>query len=403
MQITLEQRRYLMGVAMFLLYMSVGLWLPSLPNILGAYDARWVVPYVFALTQTMGVLSLLLLAALSDRKLAAQNLLGVLSLLGAGFLWLSFSSLDWGWHPGWYLFFQSCNALISAPMLPLIAKIKLANLSEPEKSFPLYSLCGTVGWLIAGLIVSSLSLDMSAATGRIAAYVRVLMGLVCFLLPVTPPEDRTSSGWKAALGLKAFGLLKNRELRVFYMASTLISIPYVSFFMFVPVMLIDFGSRYPAAQMSIGQGTEVFAMLILSVLAGRYQIRSLMIASMLLGVARFMLFTLSGATGLLPLIWLGIALHGPIYTFMTIAGRIFIDRRVSAKLRGQAQALYSLLTMNIAGILGSFFCEIVYRDTVATSTENWLNLWVVMTVLAVIPPVYFFVGTSRRSSVVEAG
>jgi MFS family permease len=402
MSIPLEHRRYLMGVAMFLLYMSMGMWLPSLPNILGANQARWAVPYAFALTQAMGIFSALLIAAISDRRLEAQNLLGILSLLGAGFLWLAFSSLEWGWHPGWYLLFQSCNALISAPMIPLIAKIKLANLPNPEKSFPLYSLCGTVGWLMAGLLVSSLSLDLSATTGRIAAFIRVLMGFVCFLLPPTLPEDKSSRGWKAALGLRAFSLLRDKKLRVFYVASILVTVPYVSFFMFVPAMLVAFGSEHPAAQMTIGQCTEVFAMLILSVLAGRYRIRLLMIASMLLGVTRFVLLALSGATGLLPIIWLGIALHGPIYTFMTIAGRIFIDRQVPSALRGQAQALYSLLTMNVAGILGSFFCELVYRRTTATTANDWFGFWIAMALFATTALIYFFVGFNSQSSDAEA-
>ena len=402
MKITPEFRRYLMGVAMFLMYMSMGMWLPSLPNILGAHHARWALPYAFALTQAMGIFSSLLFAALSDRRFEAQNLLGILSLLGAGFLWLAFSALEWEWHPGWYLFFQSCNALISAPMIPLIAKIKLANLPNPEKSFPLYSLCGTIGWLMAGLIVSGLSLDVSATTGRIAACIRVLMGCVCFILPVTLPEDRTSRGWKAALGLGAFGLLKNKQLRVFYVASILITIPYISFFMFVPMMLIAFGSESPAAQMTIGQCTEVIAMLILSLLAGHYKMKSLMLASILLGVTRFVLLALSGVTGLLPVIWLGIALHGPIYTFMTIAGRIFIDRQVPSALRGQAQALYGLLTMNVAGILGSFFCEMVYQRTVLTTANNWVGMWIIMAVWAIVSLSYFFVGVSRQSPDVKA-
>lgn len=44
--------------------------------------------------------------ALSDRRVNAEQLLGVLGLTGAVFLWLGFSSLKWGWHPGWYLFFS---------------------------------------------------------------------------------------------------------------------------------------------------------------------------------------------------------------------------------------------------------------------------------------------------------
>lgn len=402
MKIPLEYRRYLMGVSMFLMYMPMGMWLPSLPNILGAYDARWAVPYTFALAQLMGIFSSLVFAALSDRKFEAQNLMGTLALLGSVFLWLAFSSLEWRWHPGWYLFFHSISALISAPMIPLITKIKLANLSNPEKSFPLYSLCGTIGWLMAGLIISGLNLDTSATTGRIAAYIRLLLGFVCFLLPATQPEDNTSRGWKAALGLSAFRLLRNKQLRVFYLASTLIMIPYFSFFMVVSAMLLAFGSENPAAQMTIGQCTEVFAMLLLSALAGHYRIRVLMIASMLMGIIRFVLLALSGVTGLLPLIWLGIALHGPIFTFMIVAGRVFIDRQVPSTLRGQAQALYGLLTINTAGILGSFFFEFVYQRTVATAANNWAGLWIAMSVFAMVPLIYFSVGFDRQSSDAKA-
>lgn len=395
-----NKRHYLMGVAMFLMYMPMGMWLPSLPNILGAYDARWAVFYTLALMQIMGIISTLFFASLSDRRIEAQQLLGFLSILGAGFLWLAFASLEWGWHPRWYLLFQSCNALISAPMIPLIAKIKLANLSNPSKSFPLYSVCGTVGWLTAGLVVSGLSLDTSANVGRIAAYIRILLGVVCFFLPPTLPEDKTSRGWKTALGLGAFSVLKNRELRVLYIASMLIMIPYFSFFMVVSAMLLAFGSEHPAAQMTIGQATEVVSMLLLSILAGYYRMRVLVIISMLMGITRFLLLALSGVTGLLPIIWLGIALHGPIYTFMTVAGRIFIDLRVFSKLRGQAQALYSLMTINVAGILGSILFEVVYRRTVATPAENWAGLWIFMAAFAIIPFIYFlFWGAAKPSEV----
>lgn len=398
MKMTFNQRRYLMGVAMFLMFMSMGMWLPSLPNILAAHEARWALPYTFALMQLMGIFSTLLIAALSDRKMQAQKLLGVLSLLGAGCLWLAFSSLSWGWHPVWYLVFQCSNALISAPMIPLITKIKLTHLSNPEKTFPLYSLCGTIGWLTGGIIISSLGLDASADAGRIGAGIRILLSILCFSLPATFPEDRQSRGWKAILGLEAFAILKNRDLRVFYIASALIAVPYVSFFMCAPTMLKTFGSTHPTGQMTIGQGAEVFAILLLSILAGRYKMRWLLVLSMALGVVRFALLALAGATGLLPIIWLGIALHGPIYTCMTIAGRIFIDRRVSSTMRGQAQALYSLLVMSIAGIFGSFFCEWMYQRSVISNAGNWSSFWLTMMFFAIIPLLYFFIGTVRKST-----
>ena len=243
---------------------------PSLPNVLAAYEARWVLPYFTALTPVLGIFSALIFGSLSDRKVDAGRLLGILGLSGAVFLWLSFSSLKWGWHPGWFLFFQACNALISAPMIPLITKVKLANLPDAEKSFPIYSMGGTLGWLCGSFLVSALAFDHSADAGRLATGIRVGMSFLCFFLPATPPTDRNSRGWAAALGLPAFRLLRDPELRRFYIASTLLFIPGVAHFMITPTMLTAFGSEHPTAEMGLGQATELGAMLFLSIVAGAF-------------------------------------------------------------------------------------------------------------------------------------
>ena len=153
-----------------------------------------------------------------------------------------FSSLKWGWHPGWYLVFQGVNAIISGPIYALITKVKLTNLPNASKSFPIYSMFGTIGWILGGLLTSQLGLDWSADAGLLAAYIRFVMGVLCFLLPATPPTDFESRGWRARLGLNAFGLLKIRELRVFYITSMLFASPCMAFFMIVPTMLVTFGA-----------------------------------------------------------------------------------------------------------------------------------------------------------------
>jgi len=374
------------------------MWVPSLPNILEAQGVRWVLPYAMALTPLCAMFSALMFGALSDRKMNAEKLLGALAIFGAFFLWLGFFALEHRWHPGWYLFFQGCNALISGPMFALITKIKLVNLPNAAKSFPLYAVGGTVGWMAGGCIVSWFALDQSADTGQWAAYIRLLMGFLCFLLPATPPTDHVSRGWRAALGLTAFKLLKVRELRVFYFASALFAIPCVSFYMLVPTMLMEFGSLYPTAQMTLGQVVEIGSMLFLSMVAGRFRIRWFLIVGMVLGLARFALFALAGDLGLLALIWLGIALHGPIYTFTMVAGRIFLDKRVPDTMRGQAQALYQLLVGSVAGIVGSFFCEVVYQQHVTEKLSSWSVFWWALAGFTLIPLAYFFIGVIGKSS-----
>jgi MFS family permease len=398
MSLPTKHRRYMMWVVMYLMFMTPGMWVPSLPNILQAHGARWALPYTFALMPICTMCSALLFGALSDRKLHAENLLAALGLSGAVFLWLAFYSLERGWHPGWYVCFQGGNALLAGPMFSLMTKIKLVHLPNAAKSLPLYSIGGTVGWLSGGCLVSWCALDQSATTGQWAAYVRLLMSSLCFLLPTTPPTDHQSEGWKAALGLTAFKLLKIPELRVFYLTATLFAIPCVSFYMLVPTMLQDFGSTHPAAHMTLAQVAEVVAMLGLSVVAGRFRLRWLLIVGLALGVARFALFALAGELGLLALVWLGIALHGPIYTFTAVAGRIFLDQRVPSTMRGQGQALYQLLSCCVAGAAGSFFCEFVYQQQVSGAAGTWGALWLILTAIAIIPLLYFLFAVIDRSA-----
>jgi MFS family permease len=397
MKLPLQQQRYMMGVVMCLMFMVPGMWVSSLPNILEAYDVLWVLPYAASLSPFMAIFSALTFGALSDRRVNAEKLLGVLSFAGAFFLWFAFSSLEWGWHPGWYLFFQGCNALISGPMVALITKIKLVNLQDAAKSFPIYSMGGTIGWMLGGCLISWLALDQSADAGQLAAYVRLLVGGLCFLMPATPPTDHESKGWKAALGLSAFSLLKVRQLRVFYIASALFAIPCVSFYMLVPIMLKVFGSQHPTAQMTFGQVVEIGAMLFLSYVAGRCRIRWFVIVGLILGVLRFSLFALAGELGVLAIIWIGIALHGPIYTFMTVAGRMFLDKRVPSTMRGQAQALYQLLVGSVAGVIGAFACDWLYHLQVTDEPQSWALYWWILASAAALVLLYFCVGLFGRS------
>lgn len=402
MPLKLQHRRYMMGVVMLLMFIPPGMWVPSLPNILEAYDAGWVLPLATALPPAGAIFSALFVGALSDQRVNAEKLLGLLACTGAIFLWLGFASLDWGWHPKWYLFFQTGNALISGPMFPLITKVKLVNLPNAARSFPIYSMCGTIGWMWGGWMVSALGLDASAETGQLAAYVRFLMGGLCLLLPATPPTDKLSKSWMARLGLTAFGLLKDRELRVFYLASCVFTIPVASFYMITPMMLTHFGSSHPTAEMTFGQVVEIGAMLFLSATAGRLRIRWFVIVGMSFGVLRFALFALAGETGALPLIWLGIALHGIIYTFTMVAGRLFLDKRVPDTMRGQAQALFQLMVGSIAGILGAFFCSGLYQMQVNERLDSWVGYWLALAVLTIIPLLYFMAGMMAKEPLKEA-
>lgn len=350
---------------------------------------------------------------MADRRISAQKLLGILTLSGSLFLWLSFSVLSWGWSPWWYVFMQGCNALISAPMWALLTKIALVNISNPQKKFPLYRIWGTVGWLFAGVLVSWLHLDASADAGKIGAFVRLGLGGLCFMLPPTPPSGVRAKGWIDALGFGAFSLFSNRSLRVYFITATLFAIPLAAHYMYAPMLLrqlseLDANSGVishfitwllpgPTAQMSLGQVTELVAMLIMSWLGARAKVKPLVIIAMLFGLTRFALYAAAGHYGLITLMWLGVSLHGPTYTFFSITGQMFVDRRVSEGMRGQAQALLGLMSTSVGHTTGALSCGLLFSMTEAgNSWVGWTIFWSILSTAIVLCLGYFIVGYRQK-------
>lgn len=395
----------------FWLAFAPGLWAPAAINILDSYDAKWVIDYTTAAGPAMAILSSLIFASLADRKYHAQNLLGVLSISGAVFLWLAFSSLEWGWSPWWYMFFQSCNMFIAAPLWILLTKVALVHSTNAERDLPLYTIFGTVGWIAAGLMVSWLALDASATTGKISGGVRLFVGFAAFMMPKTPHVvSEQKPTMREKLGLSAFVLFKNRKLKVFFITMMLLTIPFTSFYMYAPKLLKELaevdGSGFamsvqawlpgPSAQMTLGQMAEIGALLLLSYLGVRVRLRWILAVAMLFGMMRFAFFALAGEHELLALMWLGVALHGPIFAFSSVTGQMFVDRQVPKEMRAQAQALLSLMT-SVGGIIGPLAVGQLYKNTADEDAGQagwytWPLFWWILTMAVFLCLVFFLVG-----------
>lgn len=406
-------RNIWIGIVFFLLSVAPGLWSPALVNILTSYEALWVLPYASAVGPLVAIFSSLVFASLADRKYEAQKLLGMLSISGAVLLYMAFTSLEWGWHPWWFVIFQGMNAFIAAPMWALLTKIALVHAKNSDRDFPLFRLWGTVGWIFAGVLVSWLALDSSAMAGQIGGGVRVIIGLACFMLPSTPPARNLGKAtFSQKLGLDALVLLKEKQLRVYFIASALLAIPLFSHYMYAPKLLkelnaVDTGdykiwitSCLPAesAQMTLGQFTEIGAMLLMSWWGARAKLKWLVSISMLLAVVRFASYALAGHFGIVAWMWLGISLHGPVYTFFSITGQMFVDRRVPDHMRAQAQALLALLGGSLGGVIGSFACGFLYDQTAGKQSEGykmfmaWSVFWWVLACCVLVCLMYFLTG-----------
>jgi Nucleoside H+ symporter len=369
----------------FLLGMSVGFYYPALSNMLNArgLGTEWI-ERVFMVGPLAALISPLIVGAMADYRYAAQKIYGWICLISSIFHVAAFWMLQSGRSPWLFLVLMAIGSVISAPMWGMMTSISMSHLKQGERHFPIVRMGGTVGWIVAGVVLSYiLKGDRSVVCGYAGALARIVGGICAFWLPHTRPQGGAAS-WKDLLGLGAFKLLKERDQRVFFLISALVSVPLAAFFPYTPKHLLDLGDARPVATMALGQVSEVLAMVGVTYILTRMRVKSLLMIALLITVSRFAAYTLAGWTHWMPAMWYGILFHGAGYTFYFITGQIFLDRRIPPAMRSQAQGLLALLSSGLGTLVGNTFCRHLYDFAVSANHGGWAFYWGVLTALALI-------------------
>lgn len=363
-------------IAFFLWGMAPGYYTPAIPNILAAkgLGSEWL-SYAFLAGPVAAMISPLIIGALADNRFAAQKVVGCISIISACFLATSFNVLDRGGPPMLFIGLLACSSIMGAPMQSMLASISMSHLRSGEREFPIIRLGGTLGWMMAGFITSFVIFaDASPKAGYAAAITRCVCGIFCFFLPHTPPLGRSRS-LRTLLGLDAFKLLKERDHLVFFSVTALLSAPLAAFFMHTPMHLSALGNSKPTATMTIGQISEIVAMLLMSVVMTRFRVKTVLMFALSLSALRYALYAVSGMTGTSGWLIGGIALHGLCYTLYFITGQLFLDRRVEPEMRTQAQGLLSLMSNGVGSVVGTLLSVRLYDFTVGANHGGWATYW----------------------------
>jgi len=379
---------YWISVVFFLLAGAPGFWMPALSNVLRGHELAGYVELAFMIPGIAALISPLIFAAQVDQRLQAQKVLGVILIAGSVFLYYAFVAVEEGWGGSWFLLLMSINALISAPSWSLLTMITLSNTPESGKSFGLYRVWGTLGWMVAGFLVSWWALDHSPTTGKIAAGVRLVAGTICFLLPATLPQGGPAKSLREALGLGALVMFKDRDQLIYFITAFLFSIPLAAFYLHTPVHLKDLGVQRISATMATAQVVEAVAMLLLGFVLRKYRIKTILVVAIVSGILRYAFCAVDVYAWLL----IGILLHGVCWTFFFEAGRIFVNRRVDPAIRGQAQALLGIATGGLAGLLGVVAAKFLFSWCVESGAGGWSAYWAVLAGFSFLSLVIFTVG-----------
>jgi nucleoside transporter len=236
-------------------------------------------------------------------------------------------------------------------------------MSNPEKEFSSIRVFGTLGWIIAGLLISYLfhwdspentKQGLLKNTFLMSGAASLLLGLFSFTLPKTPPTKR--SGEKVSirqlLGLDALGLLKDRNFAVFFIASILICIPLAFYYQTAHPFLSNIGMGRPTGKMAIGQVSELLFLLLLPVFFSRFGFKKTILIGMLAWAVRYVLFAFGDAGDLSFMLLIGIALHGICYDFFFVSGQIYTNSKAGEQYKSAAQGLITLATYGVGMLIG---------------------------------------------------
>ncbi len=331
------------------------------------------------LTQAFGaIIAPFVIGLIADKYFSAQKILGVLHLIGAALLFYESIAPNFGaFYPGILTYM-----IIYMPTLALVNSVSFKQMTDPSKEFPWIRVFGTAGWMIAGIVIGWLNWEQSgslALTFKMAAGASLLLGLLSFTLPDTPPGKKGQKTTFAEIaGLESIGLLKNRSYLVFFLASVAICIPLAFYYNFTNPFLNEVGMKRAAAIQGLGQFSELFFMAAMPFFFVRLGVKKMLAAGMLAWALRYIFFAFGDSGSNYWMLIGGIVLHGICYDFFFVTGQIYTDKFAGERFKSAAQGFITLATYGLGMMIGYYMSgPIVDHWKTGENMHDWKTIWLI--------------------------
>ncbi len=378
--------RFRLCTMMFLNFFIWGAWYVTmgtyLKSIKGVSDVQVGIAYG---TQSLGaIIAPFFVGLIADKFFSAQKILGILHLAGAAALYyLSVVDHFSAFYPGLLIYM-----ILFMPTLALINAVSFNQIGDPEKDFAQIRVWGTIGWIVAGLIIGWMAWEQTNSliiTFRLAAAVSFIMGLFSFTLPDTPPSKAgTKVTFGEIIGLDAIGLLKDKNFLIFFLSSLLICIPLAFYYQETNIFLNELKVQGAAGKMAFGQMSELIFMILMPFFFVRLGVKKMLLIGMAAWAARYLFFGFGNTGSGMWMLYAGIILHGVCYDFFFVTGQIYTNDKAGDKFRASAQGMITLATYGVGMLIGFWVAGLVAEKYSNANGHDWRNIWMIPAAIAAV-------------------
>ena len=371
--------RVKLSFLMFMEYFIWGAWYVTMGTYLFVhFDANALqVGSSYANLSIAAIISPFFVGLIADRYFAAEKVMAVLHLAGGVVLY--YISTVSVFVDFWWLILL--YTLLYMPTMSLTNSISFHQMEDGGKEFPTVRVFGTVGWIVAGILIGTMGYESSVMSFRIAALASVVLCIFSFFLPASPVVERVERKLSSILGLDALVLFKSRSFVIFFIASISICIPLSFYYSFTNSFLNDIGMVNAASKMTLGQVSEFAFMLLIPLMFRRLGVKRMIMIGIAAWIVRYLLFAYGNIGAELWMLYLGILLHGICYDFFFVTGQIYTDHKAGESIRSAAQGIVTFATYGVGMLIGSYLSGALTEVFVAAEDSafryDWRTVWLV--------------------------
>lgn len=388
-------------------YFAIGMWSVTIgtyisqntsPEGLAIFGSSFI--GIAAMSGALGALvSPLVFGSLADGLFSTERLLSVLNLGCAAALALTALATSQTWFfVGLVLYYQ-----FAVPTITLGNSLSLRHFKSDTAAFPIARSAGTVGWIVAMLLVGTFIPVMLGRESIEATTLPIWLGLVSHVvvaayslaLPHTPPLTAMVHWSRIARG---WGELLRREPKLgrFMLAALLATIGPQFYNVILNAYMNQIGVRNAASWMAIGQVTEVIVILLMPAVLVAIGPKQTFFIGLVAWIVRYALIYFGGAEGLpFVLTIASIALHGVSYSFVYLTGFMYVDRIAPRESSAVAQGMFAMATSGFGHLTGSAlvaWCQSEFLTPAGCDVPpyDWPTFWLVPLLLGVVATVVFW-------------